>query len=270
MKKIYVLFASLVIGTAAFAQCTVNPSLFGPSNNTNYSIIPDTATNLPLAYVLQAYTTDLQFHVKPDTTNPPSAPPGTYDITEVHIDSVVGLPANFAYLPNPSNGTFTTTSATPPGTGYGCVAVTGSPVAGQEVGGPNSDGIYPITVYYTATVVVFNIPVPQPGGTIQGYRVHIMPASSVPTVENTVFAVNFSAPNPADTKADFKYTSPNAGSMQFTMYNVLGSVVKKESVSASKGTNHYVLETASMPAGVYLCSFRMGDTVVTRRITVSH
>jgi hypothetical protein len=218
--------------------------------------------------VLTPYVTDLQFHIKPDTTVT-SPIPATFPITQVQIDSVVGLPANFTYLPNPSNGTFYTTTATPPGTGYGCVAVTGSPAAGQEVGGPNSDGIYPIIVYFTGTVEVFSVPTAQPG-TIEGYRVHIMPASSVPTVENTVFAVNFNAPNPADVKTDFRYTSPNAGSMQFTMYNVLGSVVKKETVSTSKGTNHFVLETSSLTAGVYLCSFRMGDAVITRRITVSH
>jgi hypothetical protein len=244
MKKIYLLLASLTIGTVAFAQCTPNPALFGAANNTNYSIIPDTATNLPLAYVAQGYTTDLQFHINPDTTTQL----GTFPITQVHIDSVVGLPAGFTYLPNPSNGTFTTTTATPPGTGYGCVAVTGMPTAGQETGGPNSDGIYPITVYFTATVVVFSVPSPQPG-TIEGYRVHIMPANTVPAIENIVFGVNFSTPNPADVKTDFRYTSPNSGNMQFTMYNVLGSMVKKETVSASKGTNHYVLETSSLSAG---------------------
>jgi hypothetical protein len=268
MKKIYFLLASLTISAVAFAQCTPNPSLFGASNNTNYSIIPDTATNLPLAYVAQAYTTDLQFHIKPDTTVT-SPIPSTFPITQVHIDSVVGLPAGFTYLPNPSNGTFTTTSASPPGTGYGCVAVTGMPTLGQEAGGPNSDGIYPIIVYFTATVVVFSVPSPQPS-TIEGYRVHIMPANTVPVIENTVFGVNFNSPNPADSKTDFRFTSPNSGNMQFSMYNVLGSVVKKETVSASKGTNHYMLETASLPAGVYLCSFRMGDAVITRRITVSH
>ncbi len=268
MKKIYFLLASLTIGTVAFAQCTINPALFGPPNNTNYSIIPDTATNLPLAYVAQSYVTDLQFHIKPDTTV--SQPvPGTYPITQIQIDSVVGLPAGFSYLPNPSSGTFTTTSATPPGTGYGCVAVTGNPVSGQETGGPTADGVYPIIVYFTATVVVFNIPTPQPG-TIEGYRVHIMPANNVPVIENTVFAVNFNAPNPADLKTDFKFTAPNSGNLQFTMYNVLGSEVKKETVSTSKGTNHYVVETATLSAGVYLCSFRMGDAVITRRITVSH
>lgn len=268
MKKIYFLLTSLIIGGTAFAQCTINPSLFGPTNNTNYSIIPDTIVNLPLAYVSQPYVTDLQFHIKPDTTVT-SPVPGTHPITQVQIDSVIGLPAGFAYLPNPSNGTFTTTTATPPGTGYGCVAVTGNPTAGQEVGGPNSDGIYPIIVYFTATIEIFSVPVTNPS-TITGYRVHIMPASSVPTIENNVFAVNFNSPNPADVKTDFRYTAPNAGSMQFTMYNVLGSVVKKETVSSSKGTNHFVLETSSLTAGVYLCSFRMGDAVITRRITVSH
>ncbi|CAN5732906.1 hypothetical protein BH11BAC7_BH11BAC7_26090 [soil metagenome] len=268
MKKLYILLASLSIGTVAFSQCTINPSLFGPANNTNYSIIPDTATNLPLAYVGQGYTTDLQFHIKPDTTV--SSPvPGTYPITQVHIDSVVGLPAGFTYLPNPSNGTFTTTSATPPGTGYGCVAVTGNPVSGQETGGPAANGIYPLIVYYTGTVVIFSVPAPQPG-TIEGYRVQIMPANNVPVIENNVFAVNVNSPNPSDIKTDFKFTAPNSGNMQFTMYNVLGSVVKKDNIASSKGTNHYVVETSNLSAGVYLCSFRMNDAVITRRITVSH
>lgn len=266
MKKIYFLAAALLAGTFVSAQCTINTSVFSGPND--YSIYPDTITNLPLAYVAQSYTTDLQFHIKPDTTV--SSPvPGTYDITQIHIDSVVGLPANFSYLPNPSSGTFTTTSATPPGTGYGCVAVTGLATAGQENGGPNSDGVYPITVYFTATVVIFNVPTQQPS-TIQGYKLHIMPASSVPQLESTVFSVNFSTPNPADVKTDFRFVSPSSGSMQFTMYNVLGSVVKKESVAATKGSNHYVLETSSLSPGVYICSFRMGDAVVTRRITVSH
>src|ERR1041385_3197087 len=104
MKKIYTLIATVLIGCALYSQCTPNPALFGGPHNTNYSIIPDTVTNLPYAYVALGYNTDLQFHIQPDTTTQQ----GTFPITQVHIDSVTGIPANFGYTPNPTSGTFTT------------------------------------------------------------------------------------------------------------------------------------------------------------------
>src|SRR5665213_2153961 len=150
MKKIYSLIATICIAQLAFSQCTINQAAFGPPNNTNYSIIPDTVANLPIAYVGVGYTADLQFHIKPDTT----ITQGTFPITQVQIDSITGIPANFQYIPNPTSGTFTTTTHTPPGTGYGCVALTGLAASGQELGGPSSNGIYPLTVYFTASVFV--------------------------------------------------------------------------------------------------------------------
>ncbi|HET6990381.1 MAG TPA: T9SS type A sorting domain-containing protein [Bacteroidia bacterium] len=266
MKKIYFLFVATIFGSGVFAQCVINPSLFGAANNTNYSIIPDTITNLPLVYVGTGYTTDLQFHIQPDTVTSL----GTFPITQVHIDSVSGMPANFSYLPNPSNGTFTTPTNSPPGTGYGCVAVTGLAAAGQENGGPNLDGIYPLIVYYTGTVVVFNVPTPMPASKT-GYKLHIMPANGVNnSLSAGVFSVTPSLPNPADAHAEFILNAPVNGEFQFTMYNILGSIVKQENVVATKGSNHFTLETSALTAGVYMCSFRLGDAVVTRRITISH
>lgn len=265
MKKIFTLIAGLAIGTAAFAQCTPNPSLFGAANNTNYSIIPDTITNLPIAYVSVGYNTDMQFHIQPDTVTAL----GTFPITQVQIDSVVGIPAGFTYIPNPSSGLFTTPTHTPPGTGYGCVAVTGTATAGQENGGPNNDGVYPIIVYYTGTVEIFSVPTPTPTNKT-GYKLVIMPFNSVATVETLKFGVAQNNPNPADNHTEFSVNSPNAGSVQVTLYNVLGSVVNQENMNISKGANRYELNTSSLADGVYMCSFRMGNTVVTKRITVSH
>lgn len=112
MKKIYTLFITSIIGSTAFAQCVVNPALFGGPNNTNYAIIPNTTTNLPLAYVGTGYSADLQFHIQPDTTVT-SPIPGTFDITQIKIDSISGIPSNFIYLANPASGIFTTPTATP-------------------------------------------------------------------------------------------------------------------------------------------------------------
>lgn len=268
MKKIYALFVATVIGAGLSGQCVINSLAFGPPGNTNYSIIPDTIVNLPLAYVNTAYVADLQFHIKPDTTVT-SPVPGTYNITQIHIDSVIGLPANFAYLPNPASGTFLTTTAAPPGTGYGCVGVSGMATAGQENGGPSSNGIYPIIVYYTATVDFFSVPTPI-ASTQDGYKLHILPASGFNNYELSVFSVTFGMPNPADSKTDFRFNALNNGTMQFTLYDALGSMVKQESVVAIKGINQFALETSSLAAGVYMCTFNMGNEVVTRRITVSH
>lgn len=256
MKKIYSLLAVLALGTAASAQCVVNQSVFSGPND--YNIHPDTVTNIPDAWVGTAYVTDLQFHVQPDTVTSL----GTFQIVDIHIDSISGVPANFSYLPNPSSGTF-------PGGSYGCVGVTGMAQSGQETGGPNSDGIYPIVVYYTATVDVFSVMTPFPA-TKSGYKLHIYDPASVQSLEAANFAVAQNTPNPANLTTDFKISAPNSGAVQVTVYNVLGSQVKRETIAASKGTNHYTIETAGWAEGVYMCTFRMGNAVITRRITVSH
>jgi hypothetical protein len=77
-------------------------------------------------------------------------------------------------------------------------------------------------------------------------------------------------PNPANEQAEFILNSPVGGSVQFSMYNMLGSIVKQETVSTTAGTNNYFLKTAYLSSGVYMCSFRMNDALITRRITVSH
>ena len=222
MKKLYALFAGIAFGTAAFAQCTINTSVFNGPND--YSIYPDTINNLPIASVGVGYNTDLQFHIKPDTSTVIAMQTFSVQIRSVHIDSVVGLPAGFTYLPNPSSGTFSTQYDTPPGTGYGCVAVTGTATPGQEAGGPNSDGYYPITVYYTGTVYInaLSTQLQQPGQTITGYKLHVVDPNGVPAVEANKFAIGQNTPNPANQSTDFTIGAPGAGQVQLTVYSMLG------------------------------------------------
>lgn len=259
MKKLY--FASIlsIASLTAGAQCVINQSVFSGPND--YRILPDTVANLPMATVGVGFTTDLQFHIQPDTTVTTPIQ-GTFPITQVGIDSIVGIPANFTYSTNPSNGIF-------PGGSYGCAGVTGMAVAGQELGGPNADGIYPIVIYCTAVVNIFSVPTQMPF-TKTGYRIAVQGATSVPAMANVNFAVNQNAPNPSDKQTDFNFTNPNNGSVQFTLYNVLGETVKQSNIAAVKGENRFTLNTADLPAGVYLYTFRSGSSVVTRRMTVSH
>jgi len=256
MKKLYILAVLALSSVTAGAQCVINQSVF--SGPTDYRILPDTVTGLPIATVGVGYTTDLQFHVQPDTTTAL----GTFPFIEIHIDSITGVPANFSYTTNPANGIF-------PGGSYGCAGVTGQAVAGQELGGPNSNGIYPIIIYYTAIVNVFNVPTPFPA-TKTGYKVQIQAANNVPSTSAINFAVNQNVPNPSDRSTEFVFTNTNNGSVQFTLYNILGETVKQTTIAAVKGENRYSLTTAELPAGVYFYEFRSGTSIVTRRMTVSH
>ncbi|TND08861.1 MAG: hypothetical protein FD123_1715 [Bacteroidetes bacterium] len=269
IKKL--LFSVALIGitaTAAEAQCVINPSVF--LSPTDYGIIPDTITNLPLAYVGTPYSTDIQFNIDPDTVvNQPPFGNINVDITQVHIDSVVGLPAGFTYTANPVSATITTTSATPPGTGFGCVQLTGNPTAGQETGGPTNNGIYPIVVHYTGTAIVLSVPTQVPA-TETGYFVHIMPANGFKEEELSRFALSVPVPNPAVAKTSIQFNTTHAGQVDFTLYNVLGSVIKQDKIKSEKGINTYQLDVSTLPAGMYVYSMRDGDKMLTRRMTVTH
>lgn len=252
MKKLLTLIAVLALGTSAFSQCTINTSLTIPG------VYPDTITNLPVAFVAIPYSTVAQIRVRPDTVTAI----GTLSIQDCLLDSIVGLPANFSYSTNPVNGNF-------PGGTNGCLYLGGTAVSGQENGGPASDGVYPLIVYYTATVDVLSVPTDFPL-TLLGYKLHIMAANGVSSVVKPEFAVEQSGSNPSDLNSSFRITAPNAGNLQFTMYSILGEQVRQESIAANAGSNTISVETGSLPAGLYLCNFRMGNQVVTTRITVSH
>jgi len=266
MKKLLAGAFFLSAFAGAHAQCVINQSVFTGPND--YGIVPDTIVNLPIAYVGTAYSTDIQFHVDPDTavTQPF---PMTVDIIKVKIDSVTGMPAGFTYTPNPSNGEILTTSHNPPGTGYGCVLLSGNPSAGQETGGPNSDGIYPLVVHYTGTAMVFNTPTAVPA-TQTGYRIHIMPASGLKDEELNRFSVTAPMPNPTSGKTKFEFNTLQGGEVEFMLYNTLGSLVKKETIKAEKGINTYQLDASVLAPGMYVYSLRQGGAVLTRRMTVTH
>ena len=259
MKKLFTFIALTVLSASAYAQCTVNSSVFtGP---TDYGFVPDTVQNLPFATVGVAYTTDIQFHVQPDTTIT-SPVPATLPFLNVTIDSIVGVPANFTHNTNPVNGIF-------PGGSYGCAGLTGLAQPGQENGGPLGNGVYPIIIYATANVDVFGTPTPFPT-TFTGYKLVIQGANSVPAMSNVNFTVGQNAPNPADKSTEFVINNPNTGNVQFTLYNILGENVRQVSIYTMKGETRYSLNTAELPAGVYIYTFRSGNSVITRRMSVSH
>lgn len=150
-KKLLYTLALVFFATTAFTQCTIAPI-------TTPGIYPDTTTNLPPATAGTAYGTDIQVRVFEDTT----ALGTTVVVTDITINSVVGLPAGFSYNCNPLTCVF-------PGGGNGCIWLSGNPTAAQI-------GTYNLTVNVTLHGVVGGfIPVSQ-ASTVNGYRIVINPA----------------------------------------------------------------------------------------------
>ncbi|HLG03334.1 MAG TPA: hypothetical protein VI731_07040 [Bacteroidia bacterium] len=261
MKHISVFIAILGLSIGLHAQCIIDSTVFsGPSD---YGIVPDTVQNLPDAWIGNAYSTDLQFHVSPDTVTQN----GTFPINWIRIDSVTGMPAGFTYLPNPVNGVFHTTSDS--GTGYGCVGVSGNPVSGQETGGPNSDGIYPMIVYLTAELIVFGSPATFPAE-LYDYKIHIYDPNGVPSTQSISFLVEMISPGLAGQNAEFFVQAPKTGKIQLNVLTIQGAAVRSEQFQVVKGPNFFSFDTHGLAGGVYFCNFTLGDAAITRRITVTH
>lgn len=150
-KRLLCLLVTTSIALSSFAQCTI-------SSITTPGIYPDTTINLPAATAGTAYGTDIQVVVFEDTV----AAGVTVIVSDITINSVVGLPAGFSYNCNPTNCVF-------PGGGNGCIWLSGNPTAAQV-------GTYNLTVNVTLHGVVGGfIPVSQ-ASTVNGYKIIINPA----------------------------------------------------------------------------------------------
>ncbi|HXC05983.1 MAG TPA: T9SS type A sorting domain-containing protein [Bacteroidia bacterium] len=253
-KLLSLIGAVLGLTFTSFGQCTVNTTITTPG------YYPDSATGLPAAIVTIPYNTVMQVRVVADTTVPPY---GTIAINYVQMDSIIGLPTGFTTSTNPTTGKF-------PGGGNGCILLAGNPVAGQELGGPAHNGIYPLTVYYHSNVQVPVVGATNVAGNNKRYHITVLPASAgilEETKDN--FNVFQNTPNPAVSRTDINYWLPNAEQVEFRVYDVLGNLVTSRMLRSDKGNNTFTYDTANLNAGIYLYSIRSGDKSVSRRMIVA-
>lgn len=255
MKHVFAIFIATMFWCTISAQCTINFNAFPPGE---YGIIPDTVTNLTTAFVGLPYSEILQIRVDPDTTTQL----GTFPIMHMSLDSVSGLPAGFTYGCNPISCIF-------PGGSNGCINVSGTATIGQETGGPQGNGDYPLRVFITATVEVFTIPTAFPA-ILTGYNLRINGTNSTAEPTSSLLSVTSPSPNPAGTSTEFQFLAPTFGPVDFKLFNTMGAEVSAQQLQADHGLNHFQMETARIPAGVYLYSFCMEGQVVSGRLLITH
>lgn len=240
--------------TAAFsanAQCIINTSL------TSQGFYPDTLTNLPTANVGTAYSTDIQMRVPADTVIFGQ----TIQIDSVHIDGLNGLPGSFTSMVNPI-------SATTFGNGNMCMLISGTAVSGEELGGPNSDGIYPLVINYTSYVTVPFIgsqAIPQ---TYTGYKLVVLSPVGLNDVSNTLNLITY--PNPANNNQIIEYTATNSSAFSLDIYNNFGQLISNQNGSVKEGVNKINVSTSNLPSGVYFYSLKVGNALLSKSILIQH
>jgi hypothetical protein len=76
------------------------------------------------------------------------------------------------------------------------------------------------------------------------------------------------APNPAINVTAVRYNLPVAGPVTFKLYNVTGALVKSYANTTPTKDGVLMLDTKTLPSGVYILRFNSGDIRVTRKLVL--
>lgn len=238
IKKLQIIALLIFATKLVSAQC-VAPTCT-PSGTNPYCAEPDTITNLPIADVAFAYATDIKINV--------AATSQGATIINVTIDSITGMPAGFTYTTNPASGII-------PGGSNGCINFVGNATAGQETGGPNSDGVYPLTISYTGNATFFGSPVTLPG-TLTGYKIIVTNTVGINLVANDGLVL---APNPASEILNI--FSGNNTLKNMKVYDTTGRLVKQ----LNSTDNVIALDVNNLKSGLYSITISENNNTITKR-----
>ncbi|MCB0429799.1 MAG: T9SS type A sorting domain-containing protein [Flavobacteriales bacterium] len=224
------------------AQCTPDPQY------TNSGIYPDSATNLPPAYVGTPYAETITLVVPADTFL------GTIP---VKVDSVVltgfdGLPAGFTYACNPSKCSWK-------GGESGCVLISGTATAGME-------GTYPLKGYVESYAASITVPFRD---TVTYLRLVVMPPQGVGE-EGGVYVRTSAFPNPADHSTQLSIGSLIPGEAEIRLVDVTGRQVWQTTRRFVHGDNLVELPLNTCANGLYMYHVALGPYHAAGRIVVAH
>lgn len=246
MKKVL----PFVLLMAAFIGMQAQPCFPGPYSAVG--IYPDSTTNLPEGAVTQYYNTTITAVVPTDTTI--FGMNATID--SIGVTSVAGLPSGFTWAANTPTAYFH-------GGSSGCIAIMGTPTAGQE-------GTYPLEVRLLSYGTLSGFPASLPD-TLTYYRIVILDQTHVGVIDSRDFSFSASPayPNPANDVTEFVVTSPDASQIDIVISNILGEVVIKESRFVNGGETKISISVASLTRGVYFYSVSNGSETITRKLSVN-
>ena len=225
------------------------------------------------------------------------------------LDSIGGLPDGLTYTTDAAFDTTYDAVENPfgywinPGdtaTGFsntiGCISIEGTAADWTNAigGGPNNDGVYPLTIYIDARAADF-IPVDiagvvgyntwltdmgilldafgDPNFTTNGIKLtgkSLTVVQSGVGIEEVESVSNFKlSPNPASglTTMSLDLTSESQSAF-LTVTSVDGRTVLSESLNLNTGSNRHELEVSKLESGVYFVSIEIENGRLTRRLII--
>ncbi|MCF8275642.1 MAG: T9SS type A sorting domain-containing protein [Flavobacteriales bacterium] len=219
-------------------------------------------------------------------------PSGLSYTTDAALDTTYDEVENpFGYWVNQGDTTVGLSSTT------GCISITGSAAdwTAAANGGPNSDGLYPLTIFLDARAAKFD---PGAIANIVGYNTWVTDMGSLletfgdtnftsdgiryqgPVLEviesglgiqdaSEQFATVQNQPNPFSGQTLISFDLQKQVSMvQFEVFDVLGNRIISRSVSTAKGRNTIDFSANGLASGIYVYTLSDGVDRVTRRMTV--
>lgn len=195
--------------------------------------------------------------------------------SEVPLDSLVlettgavsNLPAGMTYACDPPSCSF-------PKNSVGCVVIYGTASDMANLG--DNFMVITATVYSPffpgGTSLAFPNPLFFPGS----YSLYVHPEDYA---DCSVVVVNagevFTSleeirmyPNPVNDMANFLLTSTKNTNYEFTVSNMMGQMVHQQTIPAVQGETAFLYSTSELPNGIYLYTFREGQSVITRKMVV--
>ena len=178
---------------------------------------------------------------------------GNFDVTihYIKIDSVKNMPPGIDYLPN--------ADLLYPDTAY-CILLSGTPTqAGKDT----------LAIYITATVDIFGTPTAVPVVNDTSLVITILEAAGINPDLGTAFKVFQNVPNPFSDVTRLGYFSPFDDLVELDVYNILGILVHKESVSVIPGEHYFGFDGSELHPGTYFYRVSSSKTNVTGKIVKS-
>ncbi|MBM77239.1 MAG: hypothetical protein CL846_02040 [Crocinitomicaceae bacterium] len=247
MKKIILTLFSFAMITLSYGQCTPDTIY----QDSVWGIWPNTTENFAPGDIGVPYQQIINFKVPTDAGDLDSNYAGI-SLTNVALLSVNGIPDGLSFACDVTNCTWLAGA-------QGCASITGT---------PTTNGTYPLDLEIVGCVF---------GGVIcdttffSDYIIQIGPVGiETYSLQTKTFELTQNYPNPTNQMTNIDFVLGTSSSIDFVITNLIGDIVRFETINADRGVNSISIDTQKYPDGVYLYSICDGVSKQTKRLIVNH
>ena len=220
-------------------------------------IYPDSATNLPPAFVNTPYEAVISFRVPTDTVYLGFSVPITRIAVNTSTISITPPLTGFAFNCNPSDCSF-------PGGTQGCAKISANPIASDV-------GVHTISIEATGYVTLFGLEVPAPTQTIGYYKIDVSQFSGFGEIVKMedFEAMFFPNPTNGERKGNVSVFAPKRGRAKGKGFNPNGALIWEEDFDLQVGMNNQTIDFGGFSDGLYFFTFQSEFGVTSTKVVIS-